>query len=120
MGFLYCVARIHESSFRTLRGDVLEEFIPKDNLFGGNRVSLKNRLQALAVVEPSLMIFPDRVILRMDPAFLPKVATSFHRSPEIVFLTFSSAPANPRAEAFHTLDVRRCLGQFLNVLVMVR
>lgn len=43
MGFFYCVARIHESSFRTLRGDVLEEFIPKDNLFGGNRVSLKNR-----------------------------------------------------------------------------
>lgn len=61
------------------------------------------------------MIFLDRVILRTDPAFLPKVATPFHCSQEIVLPTFSPTPANPKAEAFHTLDVRRCLLQYLTV-----
>lgn len=56
---------------------------------------------------------PRPVILRTDPAFLPKISSSFHHTQEIVLPTFCSAPANPGEEAFHTLDVIRCLVQYL-------
>ena len=74
-----------------------------------------SELQALAIKEPFLRVLPDRVVLQTDPAFLPKVASTFHRSQEIILPTFSSVPANAGEEAFHTLDVRRCLLQFLSV-----
>lgn len=74
-----------------------------------------SELQALAVTEPFLKVFSDLVILQTDPAFLPKVSTTFHHSQETVLPTFSSGPAYQGEEAFHTLDVRRCLLRFLTV-----
>lgn len=73
-----------------------------------------SELQALSIIEPFCLIFPDRVVLKTDPGFLPKVATFFHRAQEIVLPTFCPTPSNSE-EAFHTLDVRRCLLHYLGI-----
>lgn len=45
-------------------------------------------LQALSIKEPFLLILEDRVVLRQDPLFLPKVASQFHISQEITLPSF--------------------------------
>ncbi|CAJ0917679.1 unnamed protein product [Ranitomeya imitator] len=49
----------------------------------------------------------DSIILKLDPSFIPKVVSDFHRSQDIVLPSFCPNPSNPKEEAFHTLDVRR-------------
>ncbi|XP_073434410.1 uncharacterized protein [Dendrobates tinctorius] len=70
-------------------------------------------IQALSRRPPFLQVKEDRVILRPDPAYLPKVASSFHRSQEIVLPSFLPKPTNEKEEKLHTLDVRRCLLEYL-------
>ena len=74
-----------------------------------------SELQALSIIEPFLTIFQDRVVLRTDPGFLPKVASAFHRTQEIVLPTFCPAPSCPKERDFHTLDVKRCLVHYLEI-----
>lgn len=47
-----------------------------------------NELQALSNREPFFRGFQDRNVLRTDPGFLPKVASAFHRTQEIILPTF--------------------------------
>ena len=54
-------------------------------------------------------MFEDRVVLSQDPLYLPKVATKFHRSQEVVLPSFCADPKNEKEATFHCLDVRRCL-----------
>lgn len=58
------------------------------------------------LVSPNLCIFhKDRVVLRPDPTFIPKVNTWFHR--ELSMQSFCPNPRHPKERAWHNLDVRR-------------
>lgn len=58
-------------------------------------------------------VLPDRLIFKTDPAFLPKVASGFHRGQEIVLTTFCLNPVREREHIFHKSDVRRYFLQYL-------
>ncbi|XP_068101500.1 uncharacterized protein [Hyperolius riggenbachi] len=70
-------------------------------------------LQALSIKEPYCVISEDRVTLRPDAAFLPKVVSSFHRNQEIYIPSFCENPTNDKEKRLHLLDVRRSLLQYL-------
>ncbi|XP_069596830.1 uncharacterized protein [Ranitomeya imitator] len=72
-------------------------------------------IQALSRLSPYTEFLQDRVVLRPDPAYLPKVASEFHRSQEIVLPSFLPNPSNSKEELLHTLDVRRCLLEYISV-----
>lgn len=55
----------------------------------------------------------DRVILRLDPAFMLKVNSLFHRAQEIVLPNFCPSPVHRLERSWHTLDVRRALKIYL-------
>lgn len=71
-------------------------------------------LQALSVKEPFLLILEDRVVLRQDPLYLPKVASKFNRSQEITLPSFCDNPKNEKERKFNLLDVRKCLLTYLD------
>ncbi|XP_077121603.1 uncharacterized protein LOC143776275 [Ranitomeya variabilis] len=66
-------------------------------------------IQALSVDPPFLLIFHDRIVLKPDPSYLPKVASTYHRSQEIFLPSFFDSPVTPEQHKFHTLDVRRAI-----------
>ncbi|CAJ0953173.1 unnamed protein product [Ranitomeya imitator] len=70
--------------------------------------------QALSIREPYLLVREDSIILRLDPSFLPKVVSEFHRSQEIVLPTFCNNPANSEERKCNTVDVRRILLHYLD------
>ncbi|XP_077120915.1 uncharacterized protein LOC143775974 [Ranitomeya variabilis] len=72
-------------------------------------------IQALSRLSPYTEFLQDRVVLKPDPAYLPKVASHFHRSQEIVLPSFLPNPSNAKEELLHTLDVRRCLLEYITV-----
>ncbi|XP_073467253.1 uncharacterized protein [Aquarana catesbeiana] len=74
-----------------------------------------SELHALSVKEPFLSVFPDRVVLKVDPGFLPKVASFSNRSQEITLPTFCANPSGEKEGQFHNLDVRRILLHYLEV-----
>ena len=74
-----------------------------------------SELEALSIRPPFCVIFPDRVVFKTDPAFLPKVTSKFHRSQDIVLPSFCSNPSGERERRFSTLDVRRSILHYLEV-----
>lgn len=59
---------------------------------------------------PNLCSFQkDKVVLRLDPSFLPKVLSDFHRNQEISLPSFCPHPRHRLEREWHTLDVRRAL-----------
>lgn len=70
--------------------------------------------QALSVRVPYLSVFADRIILKVDTSFLPKVFSTFHCSQEIIYPSFAPDPSNRGEEAFHFLDVRKSLLAYLD------
>ncbi|XP_069600610.1 uncharacterized protein [Ranitomeya imitator] len=66
-------------------------------------------IQALSVDPPFLMVFQDRIVLKPDPSYLPKVASIYHRSQEIILPSFFNTPVTPEQHKLHTLDVRRAI-----------
>lgn len=63
---------------------------------------------------PNLCIFHrDKVVLRMDPSFVPTVATRFHTSQELCLPSFCTHPRDVFERKWHTLDVRRAIKTFL-------
>lgn len=71
-------------------------------------------LSALVHSHPYTQILEDRVILKTDPAFLPKVVSDFHRNQEVILPSFCTSPASAGEKTFHTLDVRRSLLEYLD------
>lgn len=59
-----------------------------------------SELQALLIRDPFLQVLSVRVVLRVDPAFLLKLASSLNRSQEIVLPSFVSNPSNDKRNAF--------------------
>ncbi|XP_073451221.1 uncharacterized protein [Aquarana catesbeiana] len=77
-------------------------------------------MEALSIRPPFFQIFPDHIIFRMDPAFLPKVASKFHRGQEIVLPSFCPNPSKEQEVKFHSLDVRRCVLHYLEATKDIR
>lgn len=76
-------------------------------------VTLARRVSKLGALStnPNLCIFhSDRVILRSDPAFIPKINSLFHRSQELVLPSFCPNPVH----LWHTLDVCRVLRFYID------
>ncbi|KAM9324767.1 BTB/POZ domain-containing protein 8 [Gastrophryne carolinensis] len=66
-------------------------------------------IQAMSYRHAFLQVFTDRIVLKVDPCYLPKVASDFHRSQEIIIP--SVAKEDPELMA---LDVKSLLLQYLN------
>nr|XP_016854678.1 PREDICTED: uncharacterized protein LOC107983852 [Anolis carolinensis] len=74
-----------------------------------------SELCALHADEPYLRFHLDKVVLRTDIAFLPKVATAFHIEQDIVLPAFFfQAPSTDTEWTLHLLDVRRALAFYLD------
>lgn len=56
----------------------------------------------------------DRVVLRLDPAFIPKINSPLHRTQELVLPNFCPRPSHEREHLWHTLDVRRALKIYIS------
>lgn len=62
----------------------------------------------------TLCTFHDnRVVLQLDPTFIPKVNSLFHRSQDVVLPDFCPAPSQDRERLWHQLDVKRALRIYL-------
>ncbi|XP_071967800.1 uncharacterized protein [Engystomops pustulosus] len=70
-------------------------------------------IQALSIREPYLRISEDRVTLRLDKTFVPKVSSEFHRNQEIFLPSFFQDPKSPKEATWHSLDVRRILLHYI-------
>ena len=79
-----------------------------------------SELAALRIDEPYLTFHKDKVVLRPDVAFLPKVVSDFHVNQDIVLPTFFPAPTTPLETTLHALDVRRALAFYKNRTEAVR
>ncbi|XP_032081402.1 uncharacterized protein LOC116514077 [Thamnophis elegans] len=68
-----------------------------------------SELAALSIRGDLCIFHPDRVILRLDPAFIPKINTVFHRAQEMILPDFCPQPRHQREVTWHKLDVRRAV-----------
>ncbi|XP_044297507.1 calcium uptake protein 2, mitochondrial isoform X2 [Varanus komodoensis] len=68
-----------------------------------------SKLCALRVDPPFLNFHKEKVVLQMNPSFLPKVSMSFHMDQEIILPAFFPSPSNPIERSLHTLNVRHSL-----------
>lgn len=60
------------------------------------------------------MFHLDRVVLWLDPTFVPKVSSIFHRAQELVLPNFCPSPAHCLERVWHTLDIRRALKIYIS------
>ncbi|KAF7246303.1 Chromodomain-helicase-DNA-binding protein 7 [Varanus komodoensis] len=67
-----------------------------------------SELSALRVDPPYLNFHKEKVVLRTDSAFLPKVATAFHINQDIVLPAFFPSPSTPIEKSLHSLDGAIC------------
>lgn len=65
-----------------------------------------SELATLSIRADLCIFHSDRVVLRLDPTFLPKMNTPYHRSQELVLPNFCPSPTHPLEWAWHILDVR--------------
>ena len=79
-----------------------------------------SEIEALSIRPPFFQVFSDRIIFRMDPGFLPKVVSRFHREQEIVLPSFCQNPTKEQEVKYHNLDVRRCVLHYLEVTKTLR
>lgn len=66
-----------------------------------------SELAALSVRQNLCIFHQDRVVLRLDPSFIPKVNTWFHRAQELVLPNFCPEPRHALEHRWHILNVRR-------------
>lgn len=72
-----------------------------------------SELAALSIRRDLCIFHSDRVVMRLDPSFMPKINSAFHRSQELVLPDFCPHPRHSREQEWHTLDVRRALRRYL-------
>nr|XP_025039348.1 uncharacterized protein LOC112545447 [Pelodiscus sinensis] len=73
-----------------------------------------SELTALSVDPLYTQFSSDAVVLRVHPAFLPKINSAFHINEPMCFTTFFPKPhSSPEESRLHTLDVRRALAFYL-------
>ena len=79
-----------------------------------------SELCALRMDPPYLAFHKDKVVLRPDPSFLPKVVSEFHVNQDIVLPAFFQSPSTPLERKLHALDVRRALAFYKDRTADVR
>nr|XP_008107943.1 PREDICTED: inositol hexakisphosphate kinase 3 isoform X1 [Anolis carolinensis]XP_008107944.1 PREDICTED: inositol hexakisphosphate kinase 3 isoform X1 [Anolis carolinensis]XP_016848789.1 PREDICTED: inositol hexakisphosphate kinase 3 isoform X1 [Anolis carolinensis] len=72
-----------------------------------------SELCALRADPPYLRFHTDKVVLRTDITFLPKVVSKFHMCQDISLPAFFQNPASPLEIMLHSLDVRRALAYYV-------
>lgn len=80
-------------------------------------IMLSRRVSEMAVfsVAKELCMFQeDRVMFRLDPSFLPKVNSFFHRAEEVVMPSFCPSSQHPRERDWHTLNIHRALSFYIS------
>lgn len=66
-------------------------------------------------VSPALCQFHhDRVVLRPDPSFIPKINTVFHRAQDLVIPSFFPRPVHRLEKQWHNIDARRALRCYID------
>ncbi|CAJ0933010.1 unnamed protein product, partial [Ranitomeya imitator] len=70
-------------------------------------------IQALSIKDPYLQVREDHIILKLDPAFIPKIASAKNRDQEIILPSFCENPSNEKEQALHSLDVRQAVLNYL-------
>lgn len=73
-----------------------------------------SELRALSTHKELCVFHADKVVLRPDPAFVPKVNSTFHRSEDVVLPSFCPNPKHDKEREWHCLDVRRALSYYLD------
>ncbi|XP_060537977.1 uncharacterized protein LOC132709142 [Pantherophis guttatus] len=73
-----------------------------------------SEMAALSIRKELCIFHQDRVVLRLDPSFIPKVNSVFHRAQEVVLPNFCPNPRHPLEKRWHTLDVRRALKVYVS------
>ncbi|XP_034257215.1 uncharacterized protein LOC117661313 [Pantherophis guttatus] len=73
-----------------------------------------SELAALSIRQDLCVFHHDKVVLRLDPTFLPKVNSVYHRSQEVALPNFCPRPSHRLEEQWHKLDVRRALRIYLS------
>lgn len=79
-------------------------------------ITSAHRISELAALSarPNLCIFhTDQMVLRLDPSFIPKINSKFHRAQELILPNFCPSPSHRLEWTWHTLDVRRALRIYL-------
>ncbi|XP_039207012.1 uncharacterized protein LOC120311509 [Crotalus tigris] len=68
-----------------------------------------SELAALSIRKDLCLFHEDRVILQLDPSFIPKINTMFHRVHEVILPDFGPHLSHDLERQWHSLDVRRAL-----------
>lgn len=79
-----------------------------------------SELHTLSMRGDLCKFYPDRVVLRLDPSFIPRVGSWFHRAQEVVLPNFCPSPVHPLEHQWHTLDVCRALEIYLQRTASLR
>lgn len=69
---------------------------------------------------PFPVFYKDKVVLRPDPLFMPKVAPFFRLSQPTTLPVFFPSPSDSREHALHSLDVRCALSFYLACMSLFR
>lgn len=72
-----------------------------------------SEIAALSVRSDLCVFHADRVVLRLDPSFIPNINTTFHQMQELILPNFCPRPAHPLERCWHSLDVCRALRIYL-------
>lgn len=73
-----------------------------------------SELQTLTLEEPFFQVHNEKVILRTNPKFRPKVVSPFHLNQTIELPVFFPHPDSVAERAFHALDIKRTLMYYIN------
>lgn len=73
-----------------------------------------SELSALSIRKDLCVFHANTVVLRLDPAFTPKVNSLFHRAQELVLLDFCPSPRYHRERRWHKLDVKWALRHYIH------
>ncbi|XP_034260085.1 uncharacterized protein LOC132709420 [Pantherophis guttatus] len=102
------------SSFEPLRHVSLHFLSFKVSFLVANTSARRiSELAALSSRRDLCIFHHNRVVLRLDPAFIPKINSPFHRAQELVLPNFCPSPQHHLERSWHTLDVRRALKIYL-------
>ncbi|XP_042315264.1 uncharacterized protein LOC121926389 [Sceloporus undulatus] len=71
-------------------------------------------LCALRADQPYIRFHRDKVVLRADITFLPKVVSAFHLNQDIILPILAPNPSTDEERRMHSLDVRRALAFYLD------
>lgn len=72
-----------------------------------------SEVAALSVCQDLCIFHQNRVVLQMEPSFVPKVNSLFFRSGELVLLDFCLRPQHRLEVKWHTFDVQRALCRYV-------